>query len=197
MIDRRRRGKIGAGLLVLFAFGAGLALAASGALDRQQVSAADFTAFLKKTGSKEKLVTDSPDAPAVNVTWYQAKAYCEAQGKRLPTEKEWMSACEAKSLVFRWSIWEWTSDEVRGRERGSGTPYKVLCGVGPACECAHAYPPGWKSPVKGFRCAKKSPNVRREGGAEVVRREVVRREARRYILTCPAAKPDTAKKGDR
>lgn len=192
MMDPGRRRKIGALVFVLFALGVGLGIAASGTLDRQQVSAADFAAFLKKTGSKESLVTDSPDAPAVNVTWYQAKAYCEAQGKRLPTEKEWIAACQAKSLVYRWSIWEWTTDEVRGGERGGGTVYKLLCGVGPTCECTHAYPPGWSNPVKGFRCAKKSPSVRREGGAVPVRLA-----DRKYIFTCPAAKPGTLKRGDR
>ncbi len=29
------------------------------------------------------------DAPVVNVSWFAAKAYCEAQGKRLPTQDEW------------------------------------------------------------------------------------------------------------
>lgn len=164
MIGPKRRRKIGAGLLVLFAFGAGLALAASGALDRHQISAADYAAFLQKIGLKEERVTDSPGAPAVNVTWYQAKAYCAAQGKRLPSEREWLSACRAGDLAYRWQIWEWTSDEVRGGELGGEKVYKLLCGVGPACECVHAYPPGWGNPVKGFRCAKKSPSVRREGG---------------------------------
>lgn len=29
------------------------------------------------------------DAPVTNVSWFAAKAYCESQGKRLPTQDEW------------------------------------------------------------------------------------------------------------
>jgi len=32
---------------------------------------------------------DRQDHPANCVDWYQAQAYCEAQGRRLPTEEEW------------------------------------------------------------------------------------------------------------
>jgi cytochrome oxidase Cu insertion factor (SCO1/SenC/PrrC family) len=33
--------------------------------------------------------TAGRDAPVTNVSWFAAKAFCEAQGKRLPTQDEW------------------------------------------------------------------------------------------------------------
>lgn len=35
------------------------------------------------------------DAPVTHVSWFAAKAYCEAQGKRLPTQDEWEFAARA------------------------------------------------------------------------------------------------------
>lgn len=35
------------------------------------------------------------DSPVTNVSWFAAKAYCEAQGKRLPTVDEWEFAARA------------------------------------------------------------------------------------------------------
>jgi sulfatase modifying factor 1 len=31
----------------------------------------------------------NPESPVTNISWYSAKAYCECQGKRLPTVDEW------------------------------------------------------------------------------------------------------------
>ena len=57
------------------------------------------------------------DAPVTNVSWFAAKAYCEAQGKRLPSQDEWELVALAdatrpdasKDQAFLRQLLEWYS----------------------------------------------------------------------------------------
>ncbi|MEE9239780.1 MAG: SUMF1/EgtB/PvdO family nonheme iron enzyme [bacterium] len=137
----------------------GHAHAAGARLDRHPVSAADLTGFQQKKGAQKN--SESPPAsggPAVLVDWYQAREYCAARGKRLPSAQEWIAACQAREIEFPSWIWEWTSTDAEGSEAG----FKQLCGPGTStCGCTHAYHPTWSNAVKGFRCAIPLPSVQR------------------------------------
>jgi formylglycine-generating enzyme required for sulfatase activity len=61
-------------------------------IDREPVTRAQYLTFAR-TNPKWLAGIDtraaSPDRPMTGVTWYAARAYCAAQGKRLPTTAEW------------------------------------------------------------------------------------------------------------
>jgi formylglycine-generating enzyme required for sulfatase activity len=66
-------------------------------IDKYEVSNKDYRNFMKATGHSAPAYWDDPrlnkpEQPVVGVNWYDATAFCEWQGKRLPTESEWEHA---------------------------------------------------------------------------------------------------------
>lgn len=144
------------------------------AVDRREVTRAEFTTFVDATGyvpasGHRFLLEGTEDEPVRYVDLDDARAYAAWRGARLPTEDEWQAAA-AEPGWHRGepSVWEWTESE----HRDGRTRWVILKGGSwYAAEGSEWYvdggphEPDWslrllladagmsRSPCIGFRCA--------------------------------------------
>jgi gamma-glutamyl hercynylcysteine S-oxide synthase len=109
------------------------------AIGRLPVTGADWAAFVDGGGySRPELWTPegwewardiapragAPDAPIVNVSWFEADAFARFHGARLPTELEWEKAELAGLLEGTYEVWEWTASEFSAYDGFVAHPYR-------------------------------------------------------------------------
>jgi hypothetical protein len=131
-------------------------------IDRQPVSVADFRVF--RTGFRRPRGATAPEA--TGVAYGDAQAYCRAQDKRLPDEREWEAAAAAGLLEASTGMNEWTAswyDAYPGsthEEDAYGQTHRVLRRLrdeeGATFQRRRFLQPAQSHPSVGFRCAEQA-----------------------------------------
>lgn len=110
-----------------------------------QVTNGEYAAFANATGRPMPPTPFAdPEQPVVAVSWFDAVAYCEWMGARLPAEAEWECAARggAEGMRFPWGKELPAREEMDGpRPVGRGAPNGY--GLYDVCENVHEWCSDW------------------------------------------------------
>jgi len=127
-------------------------------LSRYQVTNAEYDSFRRATGRpmapfQAKPEFAKPEQPVVGVSWFQAVAYCEWAGGRLPTEAEWEFAARGGLPQY---LYPWGNHPPQERPNYCGrwkqapepvgTAAPNLFGLYDMCENVHEWCTDWYDP---------------------------------------------------
>jgi iron(II)-dependent oxidoreductase len=102
--------------------------ATDGGYERRELWSPHGWTWLQEQGGSAHpaLAGRDPDAPAINVSWFEADAFARAHGARLPSETEWEKAATVKGseLAGVGRVWEWTASQFDGYPGFVAHPYR-------------------------------------------------------------------------
>ena len=105
-------------------------------IDKYEITVGEYKQFIKKTGHDapdwDAIAKYSPtdEHPITNVTWYDAVAYAEWAGKRLPTEAEWEKAARGGLVGKKYSWGDTTPNGTQANLNGTEDGYEFTAPVG-------------------------------------------------------------------